>query len=108
MTLSVTIERFFAIVYPLRRTSLTSPLIVGSIVFSMLYNIPRFMEFEMTHRNYTDTQNQTIEVTVFNPSTQNRFHEKVLKKSVKSLDYMSISTSVKSVDQCKHMFCTRL
>jgi len=61
MTLSVTIERFFAIVYPLRRRSLTGPLIIASCIFSVVYNLPRFAEFEMTHINVTDHLNQTIE-----------------------------------------------
>ena len=53
MTLSVTIERYFAIWYPLKRLRLKTPLMVVSVVFSFLYNIPRFLEFETTTTNMT-------------------------------------------------------
>ena len=46
MTLSVTLERFFAILYPLKRLRIKTPLLVASVAFSCLYNIPRFLEFE--------------------------------------------------------------
>ena len=46
MTLSVTLERFFAIVYPLKRLRLKSILIGASTLLSVVYNIPRFLEFE--------------------------------------------------------------
>ena len=46
MTLSVTLERFFAILYPLKRLRIKTPLLVAAVAFSCLYNIPRFLEFE--------------------------------------------------------------
>ena len=53
MTLSVTLERFFAILYPFKRLHLKTPLLVGSIAFSCFYNVPRFMEFETIVENAT-------------------------------------------------------
>lgn len=72
MTLAVTIERFFAIVYPLRRQSLTFPLIVCSCIFSVVYNGPRFFEFEMTYSNVTNAFNQTIETVQVAPTSLRR------------------------------------
>ena len=46
MTLSVTLERFFAVVYPLKRIRLKVVLITASVVGSILYNIPRFFELK--------------------------------------------------------------
>jgi hypothetical protein len=46
MTLSVTLERFFAVVYPLKRIRLKAVLITASVVGSILYNIPRFFELK--------------------------------------------------------------
>lgn len=47
MTLSVTLERFCAIVYPLKHYRLkTRLLIMGSTLFTILYNVPRFFEFK--------------------------------------------------------------
>ena len=45
-TLCVTIERFFAIVYPLKMIKKTRFLIIISLFASVSYNIPRFFEFE--------------------------------------------------------------
>ena len=59
MTLSVTVERFFAIVHPLRRVSLTTFLILSSVVGSIVYNIPRFFELHRFHVNVTNDGNQT-------------------------------------------------
>ena len=53
MTLSVTLELFFAILYPFKRLHLKTPLLVGSIAFSCFYNVPRFMEFETIVENAT-------------------------------------------------------
>jgi hypothetical protein len=66
MTLSVTIERFFAIVYPLKRIQLKSSLITTSIITAILYNIPRFFEFEKIYRHISTTNdhNETINNTV--------------------------------------------
>ena len=45
-TLSVAMERFFAIKYPLIVHERAKTCIVLCIVFSVVYNIPRFFEFE--------------------------------------------------------------
>ncbi len=41
MTLSVTVERFFAISYPLEKKNLKNGLIVFSVAGAVLYNLPR-------------------------------------------------------------------
>ncbi len=46
MTLSVTVERFFAVAYPLEEKNLKMALIVFSVSGSVLYNLPRFFELE--------------------------------------------------------------
>ena len=59
MTLSVTLERFFAVVYPLKRLRLKVVLISASVVGSILYNIPRF--FELKTVDIFDTEsNSTV------------------------------------------------
>ena len=60
MTLSVTLERFFAILYPLKRMYLKTTLLIFSVVFSVVYNIPRFLEFETVVGNSTNEDNSTI------------------------------------------------
>ena len=47
-TLSVSVERFIAIIYPLRTIKRTFFLITTSLTFTIIYNIPRFFEFETT------------------------------------------------------------
>ena len=49
LTLSVTVERFFAIVYPLKRLRRTRFLIVTSTVGTIAYNVPRFFEFKTNY-----------------------------------------------------------
>ena len=44
ITLSVTIERFFAITYPLKKLDLKRWLIFCSVSGAVLYNLPRFFE----------------------------------------------------------------
>ena len=44
ITLSVTIERFFAITYPLKKLNLKRWLILSSVSGAVLYNLPRFFE----------------------------------------------------------------
>ena len=48
-TLSVTVERFFAIVYPLKRIRRTRFLIYSSVIGAIMYNIPRFFEFKTNY-----------------------------------------------------------
>jgi len=57
MTLSVTLERFFAIVYPLKRLRLKTILIAVSTFVSVVYNIPRFLEFETILQVDTNSTN---------------------------------------------------
>ncbi|CAB4054859.1 unnamed protein product [Lepeophtheirus salmonis] len=44
ITVSITIERYFAIVRPLKRFTYQRLLLVGSLLFAAIYNIPRFFE----------------------------------------------------------------
>ena len=48
VTMSVTIERYFAIVHPLKHFSGKRYLLVTPIVTTILYNIPKFFEFQRT------------------------------------------------------------
>ena len=48
-TLSVTVERFFAIVYPLKRIRRTRFLIYSSVIGAIIYNVPRFFEFKTNY-----------------------------------------------------------
>jgi hypothetical protein len=43
---SVTIERYFAIVHPLKHFSAKRFLLLASVVAAVIYNIPKFYEFE--------------------------------------------------------------
>merc|ERR1712223_907851 len=54
LTLSVTVERFFAIVYPLKRIRRTRFLIYSSVIGAIAYNIPRFFEFKTNYVNVTE------------------------------------------------------
>ena len=54
MTLSVTIERFFAIAHPLKQYNLKGGLIVGSVAMSLAYNLPRFFELTTVDREVQD------------------------------------------------------
>ena len=45
LTLSVTIERYFAIVHPLRHVGWKRALAPLSVLFAVAYNVPRFFEF---------------------------------------------------------------
>jgi hypothetical protein len=48
-TFSVAMERYFAIKYPLKMIEKSRSLILFSVLFSILYNIPRFFEFETSY-----------------------------------------------------------
>ena len=76
MTLSVTLERFFAIVYPLKRLRLKTILIGASTILSVVYNIPRFLEFEtilVVDTNSTNNASVSISLmyTVFHKQSFN-------------------------------------
>ena len=45
LTLSVTIERYFAIVHPMRQIGWKRALAPISVLFAVAYNVPRFFEF---------------------------------------------------------------
>ena len=53
VTMSVTIERYFAIVHPLKHFSGKRFLLVVPIVTTMLYNIPKFFEFKRSEVSTT-------------------------------------------------------
>ena len=80
-TLSVTVERFFAIVYPLKRIRRTRFLIYSSIIVAIIYNIPRFFEFKT---NYCleivedDLSNHTSNVTSKEEKIEVRIREHYL------------------------------
>ena len=48
-TLSVAMERYFAIKYPLKMIEKSRSLILFCVIFSILYNIPRFLEFKTSY-----------------------------------------------------------
>ena len=52
----VTIERFVAVWCPLQRLKSTKTLLSISIIGSLVYNIPRFLEFESTTITTYDSQ----------------------------------------------------
>ena len=54
LTMSVTLERYFAIVRPLASFRIKRCLIPISITFAGLYNIPRFFELERYNFTYTN------------------------------------------------------
>jgi hypothetical protein len=58
VTLSVTIERYFAIVHPLKHFSGKRYLLIVSIVSSVFYNIPKFFELERTKVSSLYQKNQ--------------------------------------------------
>ena len=68
-TLSVSVERFVAIIYPLRTIKMTAFLIISSTVCTILYNIPRFFEF----KTYPIYQNATMKLANESPSDDNMF-----------------------------------
>lgn len=64
LTLTVTLERFVAVCHPLRARSLCTygrarAYVLVIIIFSILYNLPRFWEVSH-HSNYDDRLNTTI------------------------------------------------
>ncbi len=72
MTLSVTVERFFAISYPLERKNLKNGLIVFSVSAAALYNLPRFFELEKVEVEFYDEatkQNLTVSWQEWIPTT---------------------------------------
>ena len=63
MTLSVTIERFFAIAYPLKKIQLKRGLILFSVLGAIVYNVPRFFELRMVSVTELDpdtNENKTV------------------------------------------------
>ena len=68
LTLSVTVERFFAIVYPLKRLRRTRFLIYTSTVGTIVYNVPRFFEFKT---NYVHVVKDDISIQDSNAAWKN-------------------------------------
>ena len=69
-TLSVVVERFIAIKYPLKTIRRSRFLIIISLVSSIIYNIPRFFEFETVYpSNSNESIIGTSDATEFNNST---------------------------------------
>ncbi|TRY71858.1 hypothetical protein TCAL_03401 [Tigriopus californicus] len=56
MPIGVTIERFVAIAYPMRKTNLKNSLIMASVFGSIVYNLPRFFELEMVQVDVLDPE----------------------------------------------------
>ena len=77
MTLSVTIERFVAIAYPLRRVNLNCKLITSSVLGAIFYNLPRFFEL------------QTVEGVDFDNETQTNYTVSGIYFSLISVDILS-------------------
>ena len=60
-TLSVAVDRFYAIKYPLKMIERSHYLILLSVLISFSYNVPRFFEFETFYPdNLSDDSNMTI------------------------------------------------
>ncbi|KAF6205268.1 hypothetical protein GE061_019437 [Apolygus lucorum] len=64
LTLTITLERFVAISYPMKAKSIcttgrTHMIVMCVILFSIIYNIPRFFEFTTIHK-YDELSNKTI------------------------------------------------
>ena len=70
-TVTVTVERFIAVMYPLKKLRNTRILLSVPIIGSLFYNIPRFFEFQTTlvyydgtsyylHPNDTNSTNLTM------------------------------------------------
>ena len=74
MTMSVTLERYFAVVRPLADFRMKKWLMASSMVFASLYNVPRFFEFERYKFVYTNEtlvkatalRNNSLYVTIYN------------------------------------------
>ena len=72
LTLSVTLERYCAICRPLTTTKMSQKyLLIGSILFATLYNIPRFFEMQII---YLDDEQGTI-LTKNSPMRENRLYK---------------------------------
>ena len=64
MTLSVTLERFFAIAYPLKKLNLKRILILASISGAVVYNVPRFFELKVETVEFEDPEDPGTNITV--------------------------------------------
>ena len=53
VTVSVTIERYFAVVHPLKHFRGKKYLIYVASVCAVVYNIPKFFEFELKVKEFT-------------------------------------------------------
>ena len=62
-TLIVTIERFIAVVYPLKKVQKHKQLLALCFIGSLVYNIPRFLEFETTYIYLDENEMQILNIT---------------------------------------------
>ena len=70
-TLIVTIERFVAVVYPLRKLQKNKQLLALCFFGSVVYNIPRFLEFETTNIYVDENKIQIPNITNLSSSGSN-------------------------------------
>ena len=66
ITMSVTIERYFAIVHPLKHFSSKRLLLITPMILSVLYNIPKFFEFQWSEVRNLKAQFHAKYITNFN------------------------------------------
>jgi len=76
-TVTVTVERFIAVNYPLKRLRNTKVLLSVPIIGSLLYNIPRFFEFKTSQvwsdgHNYYRLTNDTNSTNLSSVSISDR------------------------------------
>ena len=64
--MSVTIERYFAIVHPLKHFSSKRLLLITPMILSVLYNIPKFFEFQWSEVRNLKAQFHAKYITNFN------------------------------------------
>ena len=104
LTMSVTLERYFAIVRPLASFRIKRCLIPISITFAGLYNIPRF--FELERYNFTYTNETLVRATKLreNPiyvSIYNTWMKMVSLKFLKDFSpHLAITFFVSLQPQC--------
>lgn len=78
MTLSVTVERFFAIAYPLQRMNLKNGLIFFSVFTTMAYNVPRFFELKTSHVIVGMDLETGVNITVIRIFNMHIFHSFII------------------------------
>jgi hypothetical protein len=74
LTVLVSIERWIAVCHPLKAGTMCTLKrahlsVIGVMAFSILYNIPRFVEYRlepMPHVTFSEDSNKSVEVTIWN------------------------------------------